>query len=351
MPGRSPNSSRRTPSEVWQAAYSNDGQLLDLVDHAQPVGGVDQQVGRVLDACRAGPVRRRSSSTRKAGASIAARSAYVFQPTTPTRLPGPIPSSAEDLGQRSRPIARLARQAEVLEEDPAHRQRRRAGHPVALVADEDRRLARPARRRGAPPRSAGRSRSGRPGWRCARGRRRRRAGRSRARRPARAEPVEAGRVERGRDLGPGVRHPEVGQVDRGEPRRWPSSGPSRQLRWRRPRTAPRWRPARCRRTGSRSTVQPRAHLAVGPLDADLGVARRSRARSGSSRAGRRRGRRRRSARGAASTSPTLTSIQAPIASRFGPGCASRSAEPVAHRRRLARRRRRPTFRQSLTGAP
>ena len=38
-------------------------------------------------------------------------------------------------------VARLARQAEVLKEVPAKRQRRRAGHRIALVADDHRRLA------------------------------------------------------------------------------------------------------------------------------------------------------------------------------------------------------------------
>jgi hypothetical protein len=39
------------------------------------------------------PTARRSSSTRNAGTSIVSRPAYVFQPTTPTRLPDPMPSS------------------------------------------------------------------------------------------------------------------------------------------------------------------------------------------------------------------------------------------------------------------
>ncbi len=38
-------------------------------------------------------VTRRSSSTRNAGASIASRLAYVFQPTTPTRVPTVMPSA------------------------------------------------------------------------------------------------------------------------------------------------------------------------------------------------------------------------------------------------------------------
>ena len=64
--------------------------------------------------------------------------------STRRRRPGcrrAMPSSAEDLGERPGPVARLARQAEVLEPMSPHRQRRRARHPVALVADEDGRLA------------------------------------------------------------------------------------------------------------------------------------------------------------------------------------------------------------------
>ena len=68
-------------------------------------------------------------------------SAYVFQPTTPTRLPGPMPSPPRIVGQRPRAIPWLARQAEVLEQLSAHRQRGGTGQPVALVADEDRGLA------------------------------------------------------------------------------------------------------------------------------------------------------------------------------------------------------------------
>ena len=53
IPGRSPNSSCLTPCEVWQAAYSKSRQLLDLVDHPEPSGGVDHYVGGVLDSASA----------------------------------------------------------------------------------------------------------------------------------------------------------------------------------------------------------------------------------------------------------------------------------------------------------
>ena len=51
-----------------------------------------------------------------------------------------MPSSDRSSRSGSRSVARLARQAEVLEEVPAHRERGGAGHAVALVSDEDGRL-------------------------------------------------------------------------------------------------------------------------------------------------------------------------------------------------------------------
>ncbi len=121
-------------------------ELLDLVDHAQAVGGVDQQVAGVLDRRRDG-VSRRSSSTMYAGTSIVPRSAYVL-PADHARpgSPASTPSSARISRERPGAVARLARQAEVLEQVPPHRQRRRPGHAEALVADQDA-PARPTGRR------------------------------------------------------------------------------------------------------------------------------------------------------------------------------------------------------------
>ncbi len=115
-------------------------QLLDLVDDPEPVGGVDQQVGRVLHQA-AGPVARRSSSTRNAGASIVARLAYVFQPTTPDPAARSDALVAEDLGSgcdasrgwpgRLRSWNRTGRIGSGAD----------LGQAVALVAEEDRRIA------------------------------------------------------------------------------------------------------------------------------------------------------------------------------------------------------------------
>ena len=116
-------------------------QLLDLVDDAQSVAGVDEQVGGVLDPTRSSPVARRSSSTRKDGSSIISGCAYVFQPTVPTRHPVVMPSDARISDSAADGVAWLAGQAEVLEPDESHRQRRGPCDAVALVADEERRIA------------------------------------------------------------------------------------------------------------------------------------------------------------------------------------------------------------------
>ena len=119
---------------------------------------------------------------------------------------------AEDLAQRPRPVARLARQTQVLEQDTAHRQRRRAGRPPALVPDQDRRVAaRPDDRDGllearvepAQPREIGAVLAVGVDDEAvvAVGLHRR------------AEAVESCRVHRGRDERLQFRHPEIGQFD------------------------------------------------------------------------------------------------------------------------------------------
>ena len=114
-------------------------QLLDLVRGAQAPAGVDQQVGRVLDQ----PVQ-----TSQSAQLIDDEGRCLHRGPVGERLPAdnadPPPGTdalrSEDLGQRRRPIARLAGKAEVLEQDAAHGQRRGARGAVALVPDEDRRL-------------------------------------------------------------------------------------------------------------------------------------------------------------------------------------------------------------------
>ena len=130
----------RTPFEVVARRRLERGELVGLVDDAQPIGGVDEQVAGVLDE-PASPTRRRSSSTRKAGASIV--------DAVGERLPADDadPRAAvdalvgEDLARADATGRAAGRQAEVLVEHAAHRQRRGAGRPPALVADQDRRIA------------------------------------------------------------------------------------------------------------------------------------------------------------------------------------------------------------------
>ena len=138
-----------TPSEVWQAAHSKAASCSTSLIDAQPVGGVDEQVVGVLHETAPAPTRPRSSSTRKAGTSIG-RPIGVRLPARRRRRarPRPMPSSARIVRQRPRAVARLAGQAEVLEQVAAHRQRRGAGHAVALVAHQDGRARRSARRPG-----------------------------------------------------------------------------------------------------------------------------------------------------------------------------------------------------------
>ena len=49
MPGRRPNSSFRTPCDVWHAAYSNAASWSTSLIDAQAVGRVDQQAVGVSD--------------------------------------------------------------------------------------------------------------------------------------------------------------------------------------------------------------------------------------------------------------------------------------------------------------
>ena len=328
------------------------GELVDLVDDAQAVGGVDEQVGRVLDQRRPRPVSRRSSSTMYDGTSIEPRSAYVFQPTTPTRLPGPIPSSPRISRERPRPVARLAGQAEVLEQvrgasaavprRPSRSTRCRRGSPgrrsgpttsdrllearveagqpgevravLAVGVDDQPVVA--ARRR-----SRSRSASSRAAYsdggqlRARRRASRSRAGRSWARRALdvrrrhgalllRVAATAGSRSRRARSIDELVGRrveprPDGRRRATGRAPRRASAGPS--PKWTQPSWPPAWPPP---------TVSSRRSV----------------------------------------VSPTLTSIQAPIASRFGPGWVSRSAEPVARPAPdAAAPPSTPTFRQTRTG--
>ena len=114
-------------------------QLLDLVRGAQAAPRVDQQVRRVLDqAARAG---QPAQLVDEEGRRLHRGSVRVRLPADdPDPSPGTDALAAEDLGQRPGSIARLPGQADVLEQDAAHRQGCGARGPEALVADEDRGL-------------------------------------------------------------------------------------------------------------------------------------------------------------------------------------------------------------------
>ena len=115
-------------------------ELLDLVVGPQARGRVDEEVVGVLDgtarpdelAQRVHEVGRRLEPVAP-GVRLPARDADADAARDALR--------AEDRLERPGPVARLVGQAEVLEQLAAHRQRCGAGHPEALVADEDRRVA------------------------------------------------------------------------------------------------------------------------------------------------------------------------------------------------------------------
>ena len=124
--GRS--STLRTPLDVVHAAHSIAASCSTSLMTRSPSAGVDEQVGRRSRRAPLAPTSPRSSSTRNAGTSIIARSGVRLPADDADPAAGADALVAEDLGERPRPVARLARQAEVLEQMAAHRQRRGAGH-------------------------------------------------------------------------------------------------------------------------------------------------------------------------------------------------------------------------------
>ena len=175
-PGRRANSRFRTPCDVCARRVLNAASCSTSLMMRRPSpGSMSSPVAFPTEP--AGPTGPRSSSTRKAGSFDRVRRGIRLPADDADSRPGTDPLLVENSGQRPRAVARLARKAQVLEPVTPHRERRRAGGPPVLVADEDRRLAGLGRRRGSPPRTAGRSRSGTTGSRCARDLRRRPGGR------------------------------------------------------------------------------------------------------------------------------------------------------------------------------
>ena len=115
-------------------------QLLDLVDDAQPVAGVDEQVVGVLHptSCTGGP----PELVDEEGRELDHRSLRVRLPADGAHPPSRRDAlRGEDLRQRGGRVAWLAGQAEVLEPHESHRRWCGAGDPVALVADQECRIA------------------------------------------------------------------------------------------------------------------------------------------------------------------------------------------------------------------
>ena len=235
----------------------------------------------------AGPTSSRSSSTMYAGSSIRSGRSYAFQPTTPTRLPRPMPSPPRISASGQRPVARLARQAEVLVAVALHRERRGTGHAPALVAHQDR--GRPGRAQDQHRllEAGVEARSGTRGSRCARGRRRRRGGRTRPRRPG---PGAARRAPR--TAPPGARGARAGTPKSGRST-VASRTPGHRSRAHGARRRPRRRLRRAAGDvhelvrGHGSSTGPPRRPARSPAPPP---SRRHRDRGASSRAGRRRGR-------------------------------------------------------------
>ncbi len=139
-PGRSPARSDADPVRGHARRRLHRRQLLHLVDRPQAVGRIDQQVAGVLD--RAGPSGQVPQHIHDEGRDLHGTSVRVRLPADDADgRPRPDALVAQDLGEWQRPVARLGRQAQVLEPMAAHRQGRRAGHVVALVADQDGRVA------------------------------------------------------------------------------------------------------------------------------------------------------------------------------------------------------------------
>src|SRR2546421_628380 len=115
-------------------------ELVHLARDTQTVAGVDEQARRVLDrAARSCDTPQLvDEERRRVALLVAAVGLPADDPDTRARCD---PLVLQDLGKRSGSVARLVRQAEVLKEVPPEWQRGRAGHRVALVANDQCRVA------------------------------------------------------------------------------------------------------------------------------------------------------------------------------------------------------------------
>ena len=93
IPGRRPSRSRRTPFDVRHAACSSAASWSTSLMTRRPSAASMNRPVALATRPRA-PTSDRSSSARKAGTSSLFGSLHAFQPTTPTREPARMPSSA-----------------------------------------------------------------------------------------------------------------------------------------------------------------------------------------------------------------------------------------------------------------
>ena len=225
------------PSRSGTRPHSNAASWSTSLMTRRPSAGVDQQVGRVLDAARRRRSARRSSSTRNAGASIVARAGVRLpaddaDPRARRRCPRRARISASGRDRSRGWLGRLRSWNRM----PAHRQRaRRRPCPSTRC-----RRGSPASPVAPTTRIASSNRGSKP-VRYASVRAVLAVGVDdeavvAAPRPSRSRSaLEARGVQRRRQLGRGVGHPEVGQVDVGEAR--PSRVGARHRRQRSPAAA------------------------------------------------------------------------------------------------------------------
>ena len=128
------------PSDVWHDACSNTAIWSTSLMTRRPSAGSIRSPFALLDRARAaheGP--QLVDDERRDLDPCRIRVRLPAQHPDPRARADPLPR--QDVAQRPGPVARLAGQAEVLEPLAAHRQRRGPGHPVALVAHQDQRVA------------------------------------------------------------------------------------------------------------------------------------------------------------------------------------------------------------------
>ena len=138
-PGRRPRAAGGRRSRSGSAAHSSAASCSTSLMTRRPSRGVDEEVGRVLDERRS---RRSAPAARRRGTpALELRPVGIRLPADDAdAAPAAIPSSPRiSASGRDRSRGWPGR-LRSWKQDAAHRQRRGAGHPPALVADEHRRV-------------------------------------------------------------------------------------------------------------------------------------------------------------------------------------------------------------------